>query len=41
MPEGPSILILREQTERFAGQRILRVEGNSKVDLQRLQGQRV
>jgi endonuclease-8 len=41
MPEGPSILILREETERFAGQRILRAEGNSKVDLQRLQGQRV
>ncbi|MDG9921969.1 MULTISPECIES: DNA-formamidopyrimidine glycosylase family protein [unclassified Pseudomonas] len=41
MPEGPSILILREETERFAGQRILRVEGNSKVDLQRLHGQRV
>ncbi|WJN60563.1 DNA-formamidopyrimidine glycosylase family protein [Pseudomonas sp. SO81] len=41
MPEGPSILILREETERFADQRILRVEGNSKVDLQRLQGQRV
>jgi hypothetical protein len=33
MPEAPSIRMLREKTERFAGQRILRVESNSKVDL--------
>lgn len=41
MPEGPSILILREETERFVGQVVQRVQGNSKLDLQRLQGQRV
>lgn len=39
MPEGPSIVILREQAEVFAGRRVLRVAGNSKVlDLGRMQG---
>lgn len=41
MPEGPSILILREQAAAFAGQTIKRVEGNSKLDIARLEGQRV
>ena len=41
MPEGPSIVILREQAARFAGQRIERAEGNSKIDKARLVGQRV
>ena len=41
MPEGPSIVILREQVEPFAGCKVLRVEGNSKLDLQRMHGQRV
>jgi len=41
MPEGPSIVILREQAARFAGQRIERAEGNSKIDKARLLGQRV
>lgn len=41
MPEGPSILILREEAERFAGQVVRRVEGDAKVDLQRLQGRRL
>ncbi|HEY3699946.1 MAG TPA: DNA-formamidopyrimidine glycosylase family protein [Spongiibacteraceae bacterium] len=41
MPEGPSIVILREETEHFAGHEILRVEGNSKIDQQRLLGQTV
>lgn len=39
MPEGPSIAILRDEASRFAGQPIERVEGNSKIDRQRLQGQ--
>lgn len=38
MPEGPSILILREQAERFAGQRVQRAEGNAKIDIAGLQG---
>ncbi len=29
MPEGPSIVILREETARFVGQRIVRAEGNT------------
>ncbi len=41
MPEGPTIVILREQVERFAGHRIVRVEGNAKIDLSRLAGRRV
>jgi len=41
MPEGPSIVILREQVQRFAGCRILRVDGNAKIDLNRLAGLRV
>jgi endonuclease VIII len=41
MPEGPSIVILREETAQFIGQTIRRVSGNSKIDQQRLAGQRV
>jgi endonuclease VIII len=41
MPEGPSIVILREQTEHFVGHKILQVEGNSKIDRQRLLGQTI
>src|SRR5687768_11553056 len=41
MPEGPSIVILREQVERFAGCRIVRAEGNAKIDMSRLAGRRV
>lgn len=43
MPEGPSIVILREAAEAagFAGQVIRRAQGNAKIDMQRLPGQRV
>jgi endonuclease-8 len=41
MPEGPSLVILRELAQSFAGQRILKAEGNSKIDKSRLVGQRV
>jgi endonuclease VIII len=41
MPEGPSIVILREQVAPFAGRIVRRVDGNSKLDLQRMRGQRV
>jgi endonuclease VIII len=41
MPEGPSIVILREQVAHFGGRRILRAEGNAKIDKQRLAGQPV
>lgn len=42
MPEGPSIVILREEAARFAGKTIARAEGNSKaVDMASLAGARV
>ncbi|MGN6530210.1 MAG: DNA-formamidopyrimidine glycosylase family protein [Ginsengibacter sp.] len=41
MPEGPSIVILKEEVQPFIGKRIIKVEGNSKQDIQRLQGQRI
>ncbi|MEO6801540.1 MAG: DNA-formamidopyrimidine glycosylase family protein, partial [Rhodanobacter sp.] len=41
MPEGPSIVILREEAEIFAGRTILRAEGNAKIDVDRLSERRV
>jgi endonuclease-8 len=36
MPEGPSIVIAREDMERFIGKKILSAEGSAKIDLKRL-----
>ncbi|HST45538.1 MAG TPA: DNA-formamidopyrimidine glycosylase family protein [Luteimonas sp.] len=36
MPEGPSIVILREEAAAFAGRKVLRVSGNTTQDLARL-----
>jgi endonuclease-8 len=41
MPEGPSLVILREQAQVFEGKRILRVEGNAKFDHGRLKNRTV
>ena len=41
MPEGPSIVILREETAAFTGQVIERAEGSAKLDKARLVGQSV
>ncbi|MFL6693549.1 MAG: DNA-formamidopyrimidine glycosylase family protein [Ramlibacter sp.] len=41
MPEGPSLVILREQAQVFEGRRILRVEGNTTLDKDRLKGRTV
>jgi endonuclease-8 len=41
MPEGPSIVILREEAAKFAGKIIRRAEGNAKIDMQRLSGRRI
>lgn len=38
MPEGPSIVILREQAAAFAGRTIRKAEGNAKIDMDRLPG---
>lgn len=41
MPEGPSIIILKELVQIFAGKKILEVAGNTKVDKDRLSGLKV
>lgn len=41
MPEGPSIVILREQLASFKGKKILDVSGNSKIDQKRMLNQKV
>jgi endonuclease-8 len=41
MPEGPSIVLLKEEVLQFEGKKIIAVEGNSKIDLDRLHGQKV
>jgi endonuclease-8 len=41
MPEGPSIVILKEQASGFAGKKILSVEGNTSIAKERLLNQRV
>ncbi len=42
MPEGPSIVILRDLVEEFVGRRVVRVDGNSKLlDMERMRGQKV
>ena len=38
MPEGPSIVILKEETEQFSGQKIISVSRNTAIDLERLEG---
>lgn len=42
MPEGPTIVILREETRRFEGKVIAKAEGNTKaVDIDSLEGRRI
>lgn len=41
MPEGPSLVILREAAQVFEGRRILRVEGNTKLDTARLKNRTI
>jgi endonuclease-8 len=41
MPEGPSIVILREQVAAFTGRSIVRAEGNARIEMRRLTGQKV
>lgn len=41
MPEGPSIVILKEEASRFLGQTIRRVGGNTALEKERLQDQRI
>ncbi|MCC2674515.1 MAG: endonuclease [Ramlibacter sp.] len=41
MPEGPSIVILKEEASRFLGKTIVRVSGNTTIEKDRLLHQRV
>src|SRR5687767_5539131 len=41
MPEGPSIVILKEALQEFKGGKIISVTGNSKQDIQRLTGEKI
>ena len=41
MPEGPSIVIVKELVQEFKGQKIISVDGNSKQDIKRLAGQKI
>ena len=41
VPEGPSIVILKEEAAGFAGRRVVSVRGNSREPIQRMAGQRV
>lgn len=41
MPEGPSIVLLKEAMQQFIGKRIISVSGNSKIDQNRLINEKV
>ena len=41
MPEGPSIVILKEAVQEFKGQKIMSITGNSKLDIQQLEGENI
>ncbi|HSQ43922.1 MAG TPA: DNA-formamidopyrimidine glycosylase family protein [Ginsengibacter sp.] len=41
MPEGPSIIIIKEEVQQFKGEKILKVLGNSKTDIQRMSGEKI
>lgn len=42
MPEGPSIVILKDEVARFAGKKVIRASGNSKmIDFNRITGKKV
>lgn len=41
MPEGPSIVILKEAVSKFKGKKVIAVHGNSKLDIARMEGKKV
>jgi endonuclease-8 len=41
MPEGPSLVILKEEVQPFKGKKIIEVSGNSKIDQSRLLNKKV
>ena len=36
MPEGPSVVLLKEEVVQFTGEEIIAVKGNSKIEQSRL-----
>ncbi|OMQ13169.1 DNA-formamidopyrimidine glycosylase family protein [[Flexibacter] sp. ATCC 35103] len=41
MPEGPSILILKEEVQQFEGQKVIAASGNSAIDIPRLKNKTI
>jgi len=41
MPEGPSIVILKEQVKKFTGKKIIGISGNTKIDKDRMLNRKV
>ena len=41
MPEGPSIVILKDAVAAFKGKKVLKIGGNTKVDLAHLEGKKI
>jgi endonuclease-8 len=41
MPEGPSIVILKEEVKQFTGKKVQAVSGNTSVDIERLKGKTI
>jgi len=41
MPEGPSIVLLKEEVEKLTGKKVIAVHGNSKIEQSRLLNQKI
>jgi endonuclease-8 len=41
MPEGPSIVILKEELKSFEGKKIISAKGYSKIDMKKISGQKI
>lgn len=41
MPEGPSIVILKEEVKSFKGKKVISIKGNSKLDYSRFEGKTI
>lgn len=41
MPEGPSIVVLKEAVQPFKGKKVVDVSGNSKMNIKRIAGQKI
>ncbi|HVF96893.1 MAG TPA: DNA-formamidopyrimidine glycosylase family protein [Flavisolibacter sp.] len=41
MPEGPSLILFKEELQQFVGQKVAEVSGSTKIDQQRLVGKKI